>query len=65
MQRILTRERLLSHERVRKSIARRVYEIYERPGRQEGHNVEDWFQAESQVLSVAPFGEVPETFPLT
>jgi len=28
----------------------RAYELYERRGRENGHDVEDWLQAESEVL---------------
>lgn len=31
-------------------ISRRAYEIFERNGRISGHDVEDWFQAESEIL---------------
>lgn len=31
-------------------ISRRAYEIFERNGRMPGHDMEDWFQAESEIL---------------
>ena len=30
-------------------VARRAYELYEQRGRDEGHEVDDWLQAESEV----------------
>jgi len=42
---------LLSHiEEVSNSIARRAYEIFENNGRTFGHDLEHWFQAESELL---------------
>jgi len=34
-------------------IARRAYELYEQRGRQEGKALEDWLQAERQLVSAA------------
>jgi HSP20 family protein len=31
-------------------ISRRAYEIFERNGRIDGHDIEDWFKAESEIL---------------
>jgi hypothetical protein len=31
-------------------IAQRAYEIYEREGRQEGHDLENWLAAEAELL---------------
>ena len=36
-------------EELRKKIAGRAYEIYERRGRVPNHDVDDWLEAESQV----------------
>jgi hypothetical protein len=44
-------ERLLSSTEVREMIARRAYEIYERRGYVPGHDKEDWFQAEREILN--------------
>jgi HSP20 family protein len=42
---------LLSHiEELSNSIARRAYEIFENNGRTLGHDLEHWFQAESELL---------------
>lgn len=30
-------------------IRRRAYELYERRGREDGHDLEDWFRAEEEV----------------
>jgi len=32
-------------------ISRRAYEIYERRGREAGHEVEDWLEAEAELVS--------------
>jgi hypothetical protein len=37
------------HDRV----ARRAYELYEQRGRQEGRAIEDWLNAESQLLGAS------------
>jgi len=34
------------HEQVR----RRAYELYEQRGKEDGHDLEDWLQAESEVV---------------
>jgi len=31
-------------------VRRRAYELYEQRGREDGHNLDDWLQAESEVL---------------
>jgi Protein of unknown function (DUF2934) len=31
-------------------IRRRAFEIYEQRGREDGHDLEDWLQAESEIL---------------
>ena len=36
-------------EDLKKDIARRAYEIFERRGRIPGHDVDDWLEAESEV----------------
>ncbi|HEV2732269.1 MAG TPA: DUF2934 domain-containing protein [Terriglobales bacterium] len=33
-------------------IRRRAYELYEQRGRVDGHELEDWLQAEAELLSV-------------
>ena len=38
----------LSQERLEK-IRHRAYELYEARGREEGHDVEDWLQAEAEI----------------
>ena len=43
-------ERLLVDEGVRASISLRAYEIYERHGREPGCEIEDWLQAENEIL---------------
>ena len=42
----LTREM----QQVRLAIARRAYELFEARGREHGHDWEDWFRAESELL---------------
>ena len=38
-------------EQVREMIALRAYEIYQLRGFQPGHEAEDWFQAEKEILA--------------
>jgi HSP20 family protein len=37
------------------AIARRAYELFEGRGREHGHDLEDWFKAESELLRPLPF----------
>ncbi|HVG22187.1 MAG TPA: DUF2934 domain-containing protein [Blastocatellia bacterium] len=46
------RQRLLRDERVRELISRRAYEIYVMRGGKPGGESHDWFQAESEILSI-------------
>jgi hypothetical protein len=46
------RQRLLRDERVRELISRRAYEIYVMRGGHPGGEGHDWFQAESDILSI-------------
>lgn len=46
------RQRLLRDERVRELITRRAYEIYVMRGGKPGGEGQDWFQAESEILSI-------------
>jgi Protein of unknown function (DUF2934) len=46
------RRRLLRDERVRELISRRAYEIYVMRGGRPGGEGHDWFQAESEILSI-------------
>jgi len=34
---------------LQEQIRRRAYELYEQRGRQDGHDLDDWLQAESEV----------------
>ncbi len=34
---------------LQQQIRRRAYELYEQRGRQDGHDLDDWLQAESEV----------------
>lgn len=45
------RELLLSDEALRASISLRAYEIYEQRGCEPGCELEDWLQAENEMLS--------------
>jgi hypothetical protein len=45
------RTRLLSKGEVRERISRRAYELYENRGGEHGREVEDWLEAENEVLS--------------
>lgn len=40
-----------SNVEVREKIRLRAYELYEQRGRGEGHEVEDWLKAESEVVA--------------
>jgi hypothetical protein len=44
------RERLLGDEKTRESVSLRAYELYERRGCGPGCELEDWLQAESEIL---------------
>jgi hypothetical protein len=44
------RERLLGDDEVRAAISLRAYEIYQRRGGEPGHEIEDWVQAENEIL---------------
>jgi hypothetical protein len=46
------RQRLLRDERVRELISRRAYEIYVMRGGRPGGESQDWFQAESEIISI-------------
>jgi hypothetical protein len=34
---------------IRERVAQRAFQLYERRGREDGHDVEDWLQAEQEV----------------
>jgi len=34
---------------IENEIRQRAYELYEQRGRQDGHDVEDWFRAEQEI----------------
>jgi HSP20 family protein len=42
-------------EEIQFAIARRAYELFDARGRKHGHDLEDWFQAESELLSPVSF----------
>jgi HSP20 family molecular chaperone IbpA len=39
---------------LKQKVARRAYELFERGGRAEGHDMRHWLQAESEILSKIP-----------
>jgi len=41
-------------QQVQLAVARRAYELFETRNREHGHDWEDWFQAESELLRPAP-----------
>lgn len=45
------RQRLLGDEHVRSMIEIRAYEIFQQRGGEQGHEVENWFQAEGEILA--------------
>ena len=51
------RERLLSDDEVRAAISLRAYEIYQRRGGEPGREIEDWVQAENEILEALIKGE--------
>ena len=46
------RERLLGDEEARAAISQRAYEIYQQRGGEPGLELDDWLQAESEILAV-------------
>ena len=42
---------LLGSDGIRERVSLRAYELYERRGADHGHDLEDWAQAENEVLS--------------
>jgi hypothetical protein len=45
------RTRLLADGEVQQKIGLRAYELYERRGGEHGHDLEDWIEAENEILS--------------
>lgn len=45
------RRRLLQDDQVQMMISMRAYEIYQMRGSQPGHDAEDWFRAENEILT--------------
>lgn len=45
---------------ISEAIAHRAYELFERDGRKDGHDRQNWYRAESQLLQSVPF-EIGET----
>ncbi len=41
---------VLDDRKLHELIARRAYELFEKRGREEGHECEDWLEAERQML---------------
>lgn len=54
------REMLLADNDVRESISTRAYEIYQSRGGELGHDLDDWLQAESEVLTALMGQESPD-----
>ena len=40
---------------LQQQISQRAYELYEARGREDGHDVEDWLQAEEEILQQESF----------
>ena len=51
--------KLLDDGRLHEMIALRAYELFEQHGCQEGHDCEDWLEAERQVLTEVESKSVP------
>ena len=47
-------------QRLSEAIAHRAYELFERDGRRDGHDLQNWYRAESQFLQSVPL-EIVET----
>ena len=48
-------------EVIQEKLRRRAYELYELRGRESGHDLEDWLQAESELIPTRlKFALVPE-----
>lgn len=43
------RSRGVSSEKVREMIGKKAYELYEKRGREQGHDLDDWLEAEKLV----------------
>lgn len=48
-----------SSEEIEERIRRRAHELYEARGREEGHDVEDWLQAEAEIGTAEAIPEQP------
>jgi hypothetical protein len=47
-----TSQKVASADGLKEQIRRRAYEIYEQRGREDGQDVEDWLQSESEIMAV-------------
>ncbi len=47
-----TRQTTESTSDIQEQIRRRAHELYEQRGRKDGHELDDWLQAESEVTQV-------------
>jgi hypothetical protein len=57
------REILLSREDVKETISTRAYDIYLNRGAEPGRDLEDWLQAENEVLASLTEGSVAAATP--
>jgi len=48
----VTRAAAPQSENVEEQIRRRAYELYEARGREDGHDLEDWQQAEAKIRGI-------------
>lgn len=46
-----------SADGMQEQIRRRAYELYELRGREDGHDVEDWLESESEALAKGTKGD--------
>lgn len=51
---------LLDDRRLHELIASRAYELFEQHGCQEGHDCEDWLEAERQILAEVESKPLPQ-----
>jgi hypothetical protein len=45
-----------SHPNLEEEVRRRAYELYERRGREDGHDLDDWLRAEAEITGTAVKG---------
>lgn len=54
------RERLPAEREVQEAVSLRAYEIYQSRGGEYGHDLDDWLQAENEVLAALTEPQAPD-----